>query len=195
MKTIRYISIAMLATAAGALAQIPDSENPYVRKPKSAAVGVELGGNSLASLVGIKGTFFVTQQVLVDAGLGLSVLGLSPGIQARYLFSKAKFSPFAYGGFKYALGTGGDAIKLKDEETDEEYGVKIDGSPFVNFGLGFDYQAHSGFNFTVGAGWSQLMGGKNYEWVGAEPSHDFDKTTEFIFGSGLALYTSLGYAF
>jgi hypothetical protein len=195
VKNIRYIAILLLAAAAATLAQVPDSANPYVRKPKSAAVGVELGGNSLASLVGIKGTFFVTPQFLVDAGLGLSALGLRPGVQARYLFSKAKFSPFAYGGFKYGLGSGGETIKLKDEEADEEYGVKVDGSPFVDFGFGLDYLAHSGFNFTTGIGWSQLLGGKNYEWVGAEPSHDFDKTTELVFGSGLALYLSLGYAF
>lgn len=195
MKILRLLLPVSLLLATAASAQLADSENPYVRKPKSAAVGLELGMNSLASLIGIKGTFFVTRQFLVDAGLGLSSAGLRPGVYGRYLFSKAKFSPYAYGGFKYALGTGSQTTKITDSETDTDYELKVDPSPYLDFGFGLDYLAHSGFNFNMALGWSELLGGKNYSYVGAQPSQDFDDVTALMLGSGLALSLSLGYAF
>lgn len=192
---MRIICLGLLLMTAPVFAQSAEEEESYVRKPKSAAVGVELGMNSLASLVGIKGTFFVTPQVLIDAGLGLSSAGLRPGVYGRYLFSKAKFSPYGYGGFKYALGSGGQAAKVTDTKTKTDYELKVEPSPYVDFGLGFDYLAHSGFNFNMALGWSQLLGGKNYEWVGAQPTQDFDDVMSFVLGSGLALSLSIGYAF
>lgn len=172
-----------------------DASNPYVRKPRSAAVSLEAGMNSLSSLVGIKGSFFVSPQFAVDVGIGSSSVGLRPGVYARYLFSKAKFTPFVYGGAKYGLGSGGTSVEVEDTETDTKYQLEVKPSPFVDFGLGIDYLAHNGFYFTGGLGWSQLLGGKNYSWDGPEPSEEFDDVMAFVLGSGLALSLSLGYAF
>jgi hypothetical protein len=193
---MKKICLALLALSTAAWSQIPDSTNPYVRKVRSGAVSLELGGNTLASVVGVKGTFFVKPQVAIDAGLGLSMTGLRPGIQARYLFTRGKFAPFAYGGLKYGLGTGDTPIEIKDENTGEEGELTVEPSPFLDFGVGIDYLAHNGFYFTTVVGWSQLLGGQNYEWVGGfPPSDDLDNGAEIVFGSGLAFGFSLGYAF
>jgi hypothetical protein len=188
-----WMAIFLFSTWAGA--QVPDSSDPDLRQPRKFAVSAEVGFNSLASLVGLKGTFFVAPQWALDAGLGISSVGLRPGVYGRYLFSRNKFSPFAYAGLKYGLGTGGQAVEVEDPDTDIKYEFEIKPSPFADFGLGIDYLAHNGFYFTGGLGWSQLLSGKNYEWVGAAPPEKFDDGIKFALGSSFGLFLSLGYAF
>ncbi len=177
------------------LAADTDDYGKYVRKPRSAAVSLEAGMNSLASLVGLKGTLFVTPQVAVDLGLGVSTTGLRPGVYGRYLFSDAKFTPFAYGGVKLGLGSGNTVGEVEDPDTGIRYEFQIEPSPFLDFGLGIDYLAHNGFYFTGGMGWSHLLRPHNHEWVGVEPPSDLDDMMTFVLGSGLAFFLSLGYAF
>jgi hypothetical protein len=187
--------LSLLLALAPVYAQNSTEPDEDARKLRSAAISAEVGMNSLSSLVGIKGTLFVAPQWAVDLGLGLSNAGLRPGLYGRYLFSTEKFSPFVYAGAKYGLGSGGTPIKVTDPDTDIEYEFEIKPSAFVDFGVGIDYLAHNGFYFTGGLGWSQLMTGSNYEWVGAAPPQKFDDVMEFIMGSGLALSLSLGYGF
>lgn len=187
------LALTLLATVAAA--QTEETANPDLRKPRSTAVSLEMGGNSLSSLVGLKGSFFVRPQVALDVGLGLSGTGLRPGVYGRYLFSRAKFSPFAYGGLKYGLGTGGQSVEIKDPETDADLEIEIKPSPFLDFGVGVDFMAHNGFYFTGGLGWSQLLSGKNYEYTAGTPSEEAEDLAKFAYGSGLGLFLSLGYAF
>jgi hypothetical protein len=194
---MKKFCLALTVLAAVATAQTEEAAaNPDLRKPRSTAVSLEIGANSISSLAGLKGTFFVTPQVALDAGLGiLTVTGLRPGIYGRYLFNRKKFSPFAYAGLKYGIGSGGQAVEVEDPDTDVTYGLKVKPSPYADFGLGIDYLAHNGFYLTGGLGWSQLLSGKNYEWEGAVPPEEFDDAINFMLGSGLGLFLSLGYAF
>lgn len=185
------------ATAVSAQGITPESEfvDPSLRKPRTGAVSLEVGGNSLASLLGLKYSHFVTPQVAVDVGIGLSGAGLRPGVYGRYLLSPKKFSPFVYGGFKYGMGSMGQTFEVTDPETDQTLGIEIDPSPFLDFGVGLDYLAHNGFYLVCGMGWSQLLGGDNYTWKAGSPTEDADAVAELAYGSGLALFLSLGYAF
>jgi hypothetical protein len=200
VKKVRCIAFLVLAAAAGALAQVSDAENPYVRKPKTAAVSGEFGFNSLASIIGVKGTYFVTPQVLLDAGLGLSEAGLRPGLYARYLFSKAKFTPFVYGGLKVGLGSYGKAETVTDYAADSS-GADVDyqlityAIPYVDYGLGLDYLADGGFTFSMGIGWSESLRDNDHKWVGTQPPAEFNRTIGFGLASGLAFYLSFGGAF
>jgi hypothetical protein len=187
--------MAILLISAWAVAQVPDSTDADLRRPRKFAVSAEAGLNSLSSLVGLKGTFFVAPQWAVDAGLGLSSVGYRPGVYGRYLFTRNKFTPFVYAGLKYGFGTGGKAVEVEDPETDVKYEFEIKPSPFADFGLGIDYLAHNGFYFTGGVGWSELLSGKNYEWVGATPPEEFDDFMKFVLGSNVGIFLSLGYAF
>jgi len=195
MKRVLMFCVLLGVSASHASNHIPDSLNPYVRKPKSAAVSVEAGSNSLASLVGFKATVFIDPQFAVDLGLGASLVGFRPGIYARYLFSKAKLAPFVYGGFKYGMGFD-TPIEMEDEETGQLYEMTIDPSPYADFGFGLDYLANFGFYLNAGIGWSQLLGGNNIDYVsGATPTQEDQDINEIIAGSGLGLFLSLGYAF
>ena len=193
---MKKFGMTILLLSVWAAAQVPGSAaDPDVRRPRKIAVSAEAGFNSLSSLAGLKGTFFVAPQWALDAGLGLSSGGLRPGIYGRYLFTRKKFSPFAYAGLKYGLGTGDKAAEVEDPETHIKYALEVKPSPYVDFGVGIDYLAHNGFYFTGGLGWSQLLTGKNYEWQGAVPPEKFDNGVKFALGSGLGLFISLGYAF
>ena len=195
----KYLGIALILLSTAAWSQTDDTANPYVRKPRKAAVSAELGMNSLASLIGIEGSFFVQKQVAVDVGLGISTTGLRPGVYARYLFSDAKFSPFVYGGLKYGLGSGNtpvEATNAEDASDPTTYPLKVKPSPFLDLGFGIDYLADGGFYFKAVIGWSSLLGGTNYEWVnGSAPNQKTEDTYKLILGGGPALAFSLGYAF
>ncbi len=177
------------------MAQTADEDGADVRRMRTAALSAEVGVNSLAGLVGLKGTWFLTRQVAVDLGLGMSVTGVRPGVYGRYLFSDGTFAPFVYGGVKYGAGSGGEEVEVEDPDTGIPYHLKVKPSPFLDFGLGIDYLAHSGFYLTAGAGWSHLLRTRNHEWVGAEPPSDVDDVATFVLGSGLAFSLGLGYAF
>jgi hypothetical protein len=200
VKNVRHIALFVLAAVARPPAQVPDAVNPYVRKPKTAAVSGEFGFNSLASIIGVKGTYFVTPQFLLDAGLGLSEAGLRPGVYARYLFSKAKFTPFVYGGLKVGLGSYGKAETVTDYAADSsgadvDYKLVTDAIPYVDYGLGLDYLADGGFTFSMGLGWSESLRDNNHRWVGTQPPKDFEDQTAFGLGSGLGFFLSFGGAF
>jgi hypothetical protein len=188
-----WISSLALTGALSAAAQVPDSLNPYVRKPRTAAVSAEVGGNSLAGLVGLKGTLFVNPQFAVDVGLGISLTGLRPGAYARYNFTKGKLSPFAYGGFKVGLGI--PSMEGTDIETGEEIEIRIKPSPFLDLGVGLDYLAHNGFYLMMGLGWSELLGGDNFEYPSGPVSQEEEDIDRVVFGSGLGAFLNLGYAF
>ena len=192
---MKLFLMAILLVFAATWAQDSENSDLDLRKPRTVAVSAEVGFNSLSSMVGLKGTYFVAPQWAIDLGLGLSSVGLRPGVYGRYLFSPNKFSPFAYAGLKSAPGSGGQAVEVEDPGTSTKYQLEVKPSSFADFGLDIDYLAHNGFYFTGGLGWSQLLGGKNYEWEGAVPPEKFENAIKFALGSGFGLFLSLGYAF
>jgi hypothetical protein len=198
MKAPRFLALLALP-ASLACAQASDDWNPYVRQPKTFAVSGELGFNSLASIIGLKGTYFVTPQFLLDAGLGLSEAGLRPGVYARYLWSDAKFTPFVYGGLKVGLGSYGQPETVTDYgdsgAADVDYQLITYTIPYVDAGLGLDYLADGGFNFSMGLGWSESLRDDDHKWVGTQPPKDFDRLIGFGLASGLTFYLSFGGAF
>lgn len=184
------------ATAAYAQGITPEPEfvDPSARKPRTGAVSLEVGANSLSSLAGIKGTVFLSPQVAMDVGLGLSLAGFRTGVYGRYLFSTAKLTPFVYGGLKYAMGLPG--LEMEDVETGAPYKMNIEPSAFGDVGFGIDYLANFGLYITAGFGWSQLLGSSNVEYVsGATPTQEDQDINDLIAGSGIGFFLSLGYAF
>jgi hypothetical protein len=180
-------------TAAGeATGESPESE---LRKPRAWALSGEIGINSLSSLVGLAATFYVNPRFPVDVGLGLSQNGLRPGVRARYLFSADKVAYFAGAGVKYGLGAGDTEIKVDDVETKEKLGITLDPTGFVDAMLGVEYLADNGFLVIANAGYSQMLGGKNWHVASGTASDKSVKTFDTIFGSGIMLSVSLGKAF
>ncbi len=173
-----------------------DSSGIELRKPRAWALSAEIGMNSLSSLIGPVATFYVKPQIGVDLGVGLSSVGLRPGLRARYLFSLEKLAYFGGIGLKYGLGTGGEEILVEDPDTKKKIGMQIDPSTYLDLMVGLDYLADNGFLILANAGFSALLGGKNFAFSsGTVVSEKTEKTFKTVFGSGIMLSVSLGKAF
>lgn len=186
----------LLFLAGLASAQSPDSSNPYVRKVRPWAISGEIGANGLATLLGPIVSYYVAPQVALDFGLGISVVGLRPGIRGRYNFSMAKLSPFVSGAFKYGLGTQAADITIKNGDTEEKFRVKAEPSAFLDLAFGLDYLANNGFLLMGTLGYSARLGGTNYKVMdGFTPADKSKDVLALMYGSGLGLTVSLGKAF
>jgi hypothetical protein len=191
---LRRLTLALLVTAAAGFAQSGDSAQD-LRRPHRWGLSAEIGMNSLSSLIGPVLTVYVKPAIALDLGAGLSAGGLRPGLRARYLFTpNDKVSYFAGAGFKEALGSGGQEVKVKDPDTKEELGIKVSPASFADLMVGSEYQAGNGFLVIANAGYSFLLNGKSYEFTAGAPSDKAIKTFDTIFGSGVMLSVSLGWA-
>jgi hypothetical protein len=205
MPALSGFALAVALLAAPALAQsAPDtsasaesSESEVeLRKPRKWALSAEVGMNSLSSLVGPVATFYVKPQIAVDLGVGVSSVGIRPGLRARYAFSLEKTAYFAGIGFKHGLGSGGEEVEIEDPDTKEKLKVEMDASNFLDLMVGVEFMADNGFLVIATAGYSTLLGDKIYTVSEETPASDKAiKAFDTIFGSGIMLSVSLGKAF
>ncbi|MDQ3001367.1 MAG: hypothetical protein M3Y08_08910 [Fibrobacterota bacterium] len=173
-----------------------ETDTLELRKPRTWALSAEIGVNSLGSLLGPVGTWYVFPHCALDMGVGLSSAGLRPGLRARYLFSLEKTAFFAGLGLKYTLGTDGEYVKVQDPDTKQDLEIQIDGSGYADASMGVEYLADNGFLVIANAGYSQLLGGQNYHYrPGSTVSDKSEKFYKTILGSGVMLSVSLGKAF
>ncbi|MCD6025458.1 MAG: hypothetical protein K0Q91_2374, partial [Fibrobacteria bacterium] len=82
-----------------------------------------------------------------------------------------------------------------DPDTDTKYALEVKPSPYADFGVGIDYLAHNGFYLMMGLGWSELLGGDNFEYPSGPVSQEEEDIDRVVFGSGLGAFLNLGYAF
>lgn len=190
-------TLALTLLAAPALAQSDSTESDVeLRNPRKWALSAEVGVNSLSSLMGPVATFYVKPQIAVDLGIGLSSVGLRPGLRARYAFSREKTAYFAGAGLKQGLGTGGEDIEIEDPDTKEKINIQIDAGTFLDLMVGVEFMADNGFLVIATAGYSTLLGDKLYTVSdGFTASEDAIKLFDTVFGSGIMLSVSLGKAF
>lgn len=161
-----------------------------IRAARRFAVAGELGWNGLAGL-GVNLTYNILPQLAVDAGLGLSLVGIKTGVRARYNFTKGSWSPIAGVGFLYAPGGGDELIDFGSGSDRAE--ARLASSPYVQMVGGVNYTSQGGFMFMATAGYALLLKDENIEYVsGSRDSVDLIRT---LTGSGIVLSTSLGYAF
>ncbi len=193
-KTFRALFL-LAVFSSSAFCQI-DSADSDLRKPRTWAISGEIGMNSLASLYGLTATWYAKPSLAVDAGVGESSVGLRPGLRARYLFGPEKIAYFVGAGIKYGLGSGDQGIKFSDPETKKDILLKTEASGFGDLMVGVEFLANNGFLVIANAGYSVLLGGKNYSFaIGSDVSDKTDKACNTIFGSGIMLSVSLGKAF
>lgn len=173
-----------------------ESDTLELRKPRVWAVSIEIGMNSLSSVLGPVATWYVTPNYALDFGTGLSSAGLRPGLRARYLFSLERTSYFGAIGLKYTMGSEGEFVKVKDPETEKDIEIKVDGSGYADASVGVEYLSDNGFLVIANAGYSQLWGGQNYHFrPGSAISDKTEKLYQAVLGSGVMLSVSLGKAF
>ena len=174
----------------------------HERKLHKTAVGFEVGGNSLASIIGITGTFYPQPDLALDAGIGASIAGFRPGVRVRYLFLPEKFSPLIYASFKYGFTYGNRIHEMVDPGNGAHMlGLKIQSAPFSDMGAGAHYMFDNGFYLMATLGWSSRLGRKNYEWVTdpasgySAPTATAENQTRRLYGSGPGAALTGGYAF
>jgi len=119
MSLLRTLSIVFAAAAVsqamGDHTVFDTTSPPPPRNPRVAApfvVGLELGGNSLASILGGRATWYPFQQLALDAGGSWSNAGLRGGFGVRWFTSSAFSSPFV--GLAWKRASGVDSASLDD---------------------------------------------------------------------------------
>ena len=163
-----------------------------IREVRRNAVTGNLGWNGLTG-VGITYHNYFNKQMGVDLGVGLALTGFKFGGRFRYLFMEKNFSPFIAAGFMYGMGFGESALEYKDDYN--TYTYTVNASPFAQIALGIEHLSNKGFLFSFNLGYAILMKETNYKIISGNPSSDNLRSMDMMFGSGIVIEFSIGYAF
>lgn len=170
-------------------------------------VTVEIAWNGLVG-VGPLYTFRPTRNIALDAGFGLSSMGLKYGIRSRYRFKQGNASPFI--GFGLMSTSGSDGIELEIKpETSSATIVTYDLKPisFLQIAGGLDLIATKGFTLLLAGGWAIPLnnGLQNVAYDGYAKSQYpssffynpdavdlFETTANILYKGGLVISCGLG---
>ncbi|NOY50776.1 MAG: hypothetical protein GXO88_09480 [Chlorobi bacterium] len=167
------------------------ADNVPIRELRTMGITGNMGWNGLTGF-GISLNSFITGNMEIDAGVGLSSTGFKFGARYNYLFSMKKFSPFVAAGFMYGTGSGAE---LKSPSTgNNSFNYIIKASPFAQIVGGFEYMSKGGFLLKADAGYAILLVDNNYEISSGSPGSDDLRAMDMAFGSGIVLELSIGYA-
>ena len=169
-----------------------NKETLTIREVRRNAISANLGWNSLTG-VGLTYNYYLTKQMGVDMGFGMSSTGIKFGARYRYLFSSNNFSPFVAAGFDYGLGSGG--VEIESVDKDNYYKYTVSASPFAQLTGGFEYLATKGFLFQLGVGYAFLLTDSNYEITAGKPNDQNRWALDASMASGIVVEFTLGYAF
>jgi hypothetical protein len=192
--TFLIIAMLLLVSMTGnAQMKFGDIELP-VRETRQIGITGNFGLKSLTGF-GVSFQYFVIPRIGLDGGLGISNYGYNFAGRARYLFTDKKFAPFGALGFIYGTGTFDQVIELEDVSTGSEVWITLNPSRFLQFTVGGEYLANSGFFLMFNLGVSLLLNADNYEIVNGFPSPEMLESLNFIYGTGFSTEVSIGYVF
>ena len=154
---------------------------------------MELGVNSLASLVGARFTFYPIQQLALDIGGGWSAAGMRGGLGARYFLCPKPNSPFIGASWMRSGGVDSAGLDDGDQSWNE---TEISNLQFVNAIAGYEWRNPDGLVMGVSAGWSQcLTAEKDRYRIKGTLSKDAKDNLDLFTGSGPILAFDIGYGF
>lgn len=193
------LTFAVASHALGDKTQFDTTPPPPVPNPRVASpivLGMEIGVNSMASLVGARLTWYPVQQLALDVGGGWSAAGMRGGFGARYFLWKSFNSPFV--GAAWMRSGGVDSANLDDGKDDRyDQHVVIENLQFVNAIVGYEWRNQDGLMVAVSTGWSFCLTPEKDRWtkkwgnLSSEASDNLDLMT----GSGPILAFNVGYGF
>ena len=169
-------------------------ENIAVREVRRNAITGNIGWNGLTG-IGITFHHYLAKQMGTDFGVGLALTGIKFGGRFSYLFLEKNFSPFVSGGFIYGLGFGDTEIDFENQNTGNQYSYTVSSSPFAQIAGGIEYMSNNGFLISANIGYAILLKESNYEITKGHPSNDELNAMDIMFGSGIVIEFSIGYAF
>jgi len=164
-----------------------------VRMTHTFGLSGNLGWNALTG-VGITFQYYVIPKVALDAGLGISSVGYKFSGRARYIFMKKAFSPFVSAGFIYGTGSFDQPVSIDDVETSQKIIFKVLPSRYLQFTVGAEYVAKSGFFIMFGGGIAVLLS-DNIKYISGSPSETMKRVMDITYGTGLVMEVSIGYIF
>lgn len=205
MKHLRILALLLTAAVATHAAEdksifdtIGPPPPPNPREAAPFVVGLELGVNSLGSLLGVRAAWYPVQQVAIDLGGGWSAAGMRGGIGARYFLMNKFNSPFV--GAAYMRSGGSDSAALDGNTgADRKYYVVINNLQFVNAIAGYEFRWTDGLTVTLTTGWSFVLTDKkdryDIKWGENDMSSDAKDQLDFATGSGPIAAAVVGFGF
>lgn len=201
MKHTRILALVLAAAAAShALGDrtvfdtthAPPPPNP--RKGAPFVVGLELGANSLASVLGGRLTWYPFQNIALDAGGSWSQSGLRGGFGARYFLSDSFSSPFV--GVAWKRSAGVDSASLDDGKSTASQ-VTINSIQWVDAQVGYEIRNSDGLVVIFTTGWSFAITPEADRWkkVSGDVSKDASDNLSLYTGSGPIGAISVGFGF
>ncbi|MFK5855909.1 MAG: hypothetical protein QM503_07240 [Bacteroidota bacterium] len=165
-----------------------------IREIRRDAITGNIGWNSLTG-IGISYHHYLGKQLGIEAGVGLASTGIKFGGRFSYLFSHKNFSPFVSAGFLYGLGSGNTQVDYEFDGNLFKYTVSS--SPYAQIGGGIEYINNNGFMFSAILGYAILLKNSNYEIIPGTgtPTDDDIRVLDILYGSGLVMEFTIGYAF
>ena len=167
----------------------PPPVNP--RQADPFVVGLELGINSLSSVLGGRATWYPIQQVAVDAGGSWSNAGLRGGFGVRWFTSKAFNSPFVGVAWKRAAGV--DSASL-DAGTGGGT-VTINPIQWVDAQIGYEIRRTDGLVVVLTTGWSTAISSKRSTLISGTLSKQAKDNLDYYTGSGPIAAVAVGIGF
>jgi hypothetical protein len=198
------VSVQKRSSADDGYSSSDESDMKPTRAIRKNGVSLELPWNGLVGL-GLLYTFRPVSEMAVDAGMGLSSMGLKYGIRGRYCFSEKPTSFFC--GLGYMAGSGSDNVKTEIENTTIQYDLKP--INFIQITGGLDMVSRGGFSALLGIGWAIALnkGLQNVTFEGMSENEyvtaygaggvvdSFKKATDLLYNGGLVLFLGVGFAF
>jgi hypothetical protein len=164
---------------------------PSVRTRRPWAVSAEAGIKSLSG-VGANITYNLTPHVALDGGLGLGLAGGKVGLRGRYNFSAANLTPFIGAGATFSSGLAQD---LEIINSGNAVGVRVMPTAAAQAVGGLSYVADNGLALMGSVGYSWVLRDDPVQLRSGRPTPAQAKGIEALYGHGVTLGGSIGYAF
>jgi len=199
MTLLRTISILLAATAVsqamGDHTVFDTTSAPPPANPRKAApfvVGLELGVNSLSSILGGRATWYPIQQLALDAGGSWSNAGLRGGFGVRWFTSSAFSSPFV--GLAWKRASGVDSASLDDGNSSQST-VNINPIQWVDAQVGYEIRRTDGLVVVLTTGWSTVITSRRSTIVSGTMSSTAKNNLDLYTGSGPIAAVAVGIGF
>ncbi|HXP89417.1 MAG TPA: hypothetical protein VN931_00670 [Fibrobacteria bacterium] len=199
MTLLRTLAIVFAATAVsqamGDRTVFDTTSTPPPANPRKAApfvVGLELGVNSLSSILGGRATWYPVQQLALDAGGSWSNAGLRGGFGVRWFTSSAFDSPFV--GLAWKRASGVDSASLDDGNSSQNT-VNINPIQWVDAQVGYEIRRTDGLVVVLTTGWSTVITSRRSTIVSGTLSNTAKSNLDLYTGSGPIAAVAVGIGF
>jgi hypothetical protein len=204
MKLLRLSTLLLISAvtchAMGDKTVFDTTPPPPTPNPRDAApfvIGVELGINSLGSLVGGHFTWYPFQQVALDLGGGWSLAGMRGGVGARYFLFDGFNSPFVGASWMRSGGVDLDSSTLDGKTPDDKPHYRVNNIQWVNALVGYEIRRPDGLSLTFTTGWSFATTPEKdrYNQISGSLSSSAQDWLDYSTGSGPVASILVGYGF